>query len=159
MAGEMDFTKEEWDLLTQAVDAAAMAVLAAQPGGAVAEREATFAAWRESAQQPFAENQLVLSLIRNRDTWGEEMRFRTASEESLSSLSLDQVRAQAVELCKRATEIVMLKASPQEREGYRQWVLYLMQRVAAAVHKGVGQHSQPSKLEQSVMNDVAAALA
>jgi hypothetical protein len=156
MAGQSDFTKDEWKLLNEAVDAAAVAVLAAQPGDAVAEREATFAAWRESAQQPFADNQLVLSLVRNRDTWGEEMRFRNASEESLSTIPLDEARARAVDLCKRAAAVVAVKASPQESAGYREWVLYLMHRVADAVHTGGG---PASPLEQSVMDDVAAALA
>ena len=159
MAGRNDFTKDEWKLLTDAVDAAAVAVLAAQPGDAVAEREATFAAWRESAEQPFADNQLVLSLVRNRDTWGEEMRFRTADEESLSGIPLDAARARAVDLCRRAAAVVALKASPQEHAGYRQWVLYLMHRVADAVHTGGSGGGLVSAREQSVMDDVAAALA
>jgi hypothetical protein len=156
MAGRDDFSSAEWKLLNQAVDAASIAVMAAQPGGAVQEREEMLEAWRASADQPFADNQLVLSLIRNRDALGEEMRLRGSREESLSNVSAEQTRAQAVDLCRQAAAVLAAKASPEERDGYREWVLYLAQGVATT-HRDAGASVSPA--EQAVLDDITAALA
>jgi hypothetical protein len=155
MAGRDDFSTIEWTLLNQAADAAGIAVMAAQSSGAVEEREEMFEAWRAATDQPFADNQLVLSLIRNRDALGEEMRLRGSWEESLSSVPADQSRAQAIDLCKQAMALLARKASPEERSGYRQFVLYLAHGVATAHRDGFKQVSQA---EQGVLDALAAAL-
>lgn len=155
MASRADFTHEEWDILANAPDAAGLAVLAANPDGAVREREAMLEAWRESAEQPFADNQLVLTLIRNRDAWGEQMRLLASGEEALSSLSADEMRTRALDLCRRAMALLERKATPQDRQSYGRWVIYLMHRVAGAVKSG------PLRIdlaEQAVIRELTAVL-
>ena len=155
MASRSDFTNEEWQILETAPEAAGLAVLAADPVGAVKEREAMFDAWRKSTEQPFADNQLVLTLIRNRDPWSEEMRLRTSREEALSILPADQTKAWAIEQCRQAMALLEAKGTPEDRESYGQWVMYLARNVAEAVHSGL---SRVDPAEQAVMDAIAAAL-
>ncbi|MCS6848028.1 MAG: hypothetical protein RMN52_09970 [Anaerolineae bacterium] len=155
MASRADFTDAEWQVLATAPEAVGLAVLAADPVGAVEERTAMFEAWRQSAEQPFADNQLVLTLIRNRDTWGEEMRLRTSREEALSSLPADETQAWAIEQCRQAMALLEAKGSPDDRESYRQWVIYLAENVAEAVG---GKSGRVDPAERAVIDAVATAL-
>lgn len=155
MASRDDFTDAEWQVLATAPEAVGLAVLAADPVGAVEERTAMFEAWRQSAAQPFADNQLVLTLIRNRDAWGEEMRLRTAREETLSSLPPDRTKAWAVEQCRQAMALLETKGAPEDRESYGRWIVYLAEHVAEAV-QGRGGRVDPA--ERAVIDEVAAAL-
>lgn len=155
MSGIEDYTNEEWRVLQGAVEAAGLAVIAAQPGAAVRERQAMFEAWRASADMPFADNQLVRSLIRNRDVLGEAMKLQAEWEESLSGMAADQISARAIELCAAAKAILARKATPEERAGYRQWTLHLARQVAGVDSAG---GAPVSAAEQAVLDQISAAL-
>jgi hypothetical protein len=161
MTSQDDFTNDEWNLLMKAPDAAATAVMAANPDGAVKEREVFFEAWDKSYEQPFADSQIVLALIRNRDALGEERRLQASYEETLSSVSFDQARAVAIDMCQKAVVLLKQKATPQEIEDYKRWVMYLCERVAEAVKQGgflrLGGHKISDK-EQAILDEVSAAL-
>ncbi|BCX05569.1 MAG: hypothetical protein KatS3mg053_3507 [Candidatus Roseilinea sp.] len=155
MASRDDFTDAEWQVLATAPEAVGLAVLAADPVGAVEERTAMFEAWRRSAEQPFADNQLVLTLIRNRDAWGEEMRLRTSREEALSSLPPDETRAWAMDQCRQAMALLEAKGAPEDCESYGRWIVYLAENVAEAVWSG---RSRVDPAERAVIDEVAAVL-
>lgn len=155
MASRDDFTTAEWQILINAPETVGLAVLAADPAGAIEERTTMFQAWRQSASQPFAENQLVLSLIRSRDAWGEEMRLRASREETLSALPADETKAQAIEQCRQAIALLEKKGTPDDRQSYARWIIYLAEQVAGAVASG-GQRVSPE--ERAVINEAAAAL-
>lgn len=161
MASQDDFTNEEWNLLMKTPDAAATAVMAANPDGAVKERETFFEAWDQSYEQSFANSQIVLALIRNRDALGEERHLQASYEETLSSVSFDQARAVAIDLCQKAVALLQQKATSQEIEDYKRWVMYLCGRVAEAVKQGgflrLGGH-KVSDTEQVILNEISNAL-
>jgi hypothetical protein len=160
MASLSDFTQEERKLLRTTPDAASMAVIAANPDGAVKEREAYLQAWDQLDEQPFADGQAVLALIRNRDPLGEEARFQASDTETLSSLSPEQSKAQAISMCQQAMALLKRKASVEEATNYRQLVLYLCRIVAAQKtggFLGIGAERITSS-EQAVLDDIAAAL-
>lgn len=161
MAGQYDFTKDEWKVLRMAPDAAGIAVMTASPDGAVKEIEAYLEAWERSQAQPFADSQVVLSLIRNRDPIGEEVRFQAADWESFSTTSADQAAARAIELCRQAVTVLAIKASPKEVANYKQFVLYLCYQVASSQSSGgilgIG-GQQVTNQEQTVINQIEQAL-
>jgi hypothetical protein len=161
MAGLEDFKMDEWKLLLTAPDAAGIAVLAASSDGAVKEVKAYLQAWEAAQAQPFADSQVVLSLIRNRDPLGEETRFQAADWESFSATSGDQAAARATELCQQAVALLTKKATPKEVADYKQFVLYLCQHVASAASSGgimgIG-GKQVTDQEQTAINKIAGAL-
>ncbi len=155
MASRDDFTNEEWQVLASAPEAVGLAVLAADPVGAIEERQAMFEAWRKSSDQPFADNQLVLTLIRNRDAWSEEMRLRASGEEALSILPPTETKAWAIEQCRKAIALLEEKGTPEDRESYGRWIIYLAENVAEAARSGI---HLVHPAERAVIDEVAATL-
>lgn len=97
MATRNSFTSQEWEILAKTPDAICLAMIAAQAGGAVEERNAFFEAWKISADQSFADNQLVLTLIRERDALGGDIAFEAQRSESFSALEAGATREAAMQ--------------------------------------------------------------
>lgn len=136
MASRSDFNISEWETISRAPTTACLAVLAAQPGGTIEEAHAFFDAWRAASKQLFADNQLVLTIIRERDAHGQEMRFRAADSEWFSGLPAADALAEAERVCRDAASLLQAKDAAQDLDAFRQFIVYLMQQVASASRTG-----------------------
>lgn len=161
MASRDSFTSKEWDVLANTPDAVCLAMIAAQEGGAVEERNAFFEAWKVSEEQPFSDNQLVLTLIRGRDAAGEDLAFEASTSEGFSSMEAGPTRAAALEYCRSAGQLLRAKGTTDDFDAYHQWLLFIAEFIAQSAKTGgflgIGGKAI-SDSERDVMNDVTAAL-
>ncbi len=161
MATRNSFTSQEWDVLAKTPDAVCLAMIAAQAGGAVEERNAFFEAWKISADQVFADNQLVLTLIRERDALGGDIAFEAQRSETFSALDAGVTREAAMQFCRSAGELLRAKVGAADFDAYHQWLLFLAHRIAQSSKTGsfLGFGGQAvADAERDLMNDITTAL-
>jgi hypothetical protein len=144
MTGKSDFTPEEWQLVAEAPPAAGLAVATAQRGGTFRESFALAKAYTE-ARGEHGESQLLDELVAERPKVKHE---RAQSAGELKEQTLQQLRD--------AVAVIRNKATPEELDAYRSFVLNVANRVANA-HKeddvAVGSD------EQAVIDEISASLA
>lgn len=161
MASRDDFSTKEWEVLGNTPDAVCLAMIAACGGSAVAERNAFFEAWKISADQAFGNNQLVLTLIRDRDALGGDIAFEAQRNETFSAMEAGPTREAALSFCRSAGELLRAKGDAADFDAYQQWLLFLAHRIAASSKTGgfLGFGGQAvSDAERDLMNDITAAL-
>jgi hypothetical protein len=143
VTGQNDFSPEEWELVLEAPTGAGLVVLMAERGGTFRETFSMAKAYAEAREQHGA-SQLLDDVV---STKPKVDRSRHGSFEELKSHGLQQLR-DAVALLER-------KATPEEVEDYRRFVLALTERVAAA-HKEHGE--RVSDAERAAIDEIASAL-
>ena len=143
MTGKADFTPEEWDLVAEAPPAAGLAVATAQRGGTFRESFALAKAYAE-ARGAHGESQLLDELVSERPRVKHE---RAHSAGALKEQTLQQLRD--------AVALLRTKATPEEVDGYRSFVVDVANRVANA-HKEDGVPVGPD--EQAVIDEITASL-
>jgi hypothetical protein len=134
MTTKADFTDEEWTRLERGPLVAGMAITFADPGGPIEALKESLAAVKTVAEAARigTGNELVDALAkdvaekaqkRENPIKGFKPRGTTAGAEIL-----DELRA--------VDEIVAQKATPEEAEAYRKWLLDAAQRTADAAKEG-----------------------
>lgn len=139
MTDKSAFTDDEWKLVLQGPTSAGMMVAVSESGGSIRESFSMAKAYTEARGQR-GESEL-LDTIANTKPAVDKARFRSAEE--MSEHALQHVRD--------ALAAVESKASSEEVEDYKQFVVGLCERVAEA-HKGV------SDSESNAIQRVADAL-
>jgi len=124
MSGKVDFTEEEWKLLREAPTSAGMVVMAADRGGVVRESFSMAKAYTDARTEHGA-SQLLDDIVSEKP---EVDRTRFASEEELRSNLLQHIRD--------AIELLEQKATPDELEEYRRFVMTVANRVADPHREG-----------------------
>jgi hypothetical protein len=125
MTGKADFSAEEWEVVLKGPPSAGMIVIAAQRGGTFRETFSMAKAYAE-ARSGHGDSELLDEIA---STKPEIDHTRYHSPEELKKHGLQHLR-EAVELLER-------KATPQEVEEYRRFVLSLASRVAEARKEGL----------------------
>jgi hypothetical protein len=143
MTGKADFTQQEWDLILQGPPSAGMIVVTAQRGGTFRETVAMAKAYVEARQQ-HGESELLDEIVAAKP---EADHTRYHSVEELKQHGLQHLR-DAVDLLER-------KATSDEVEGYRRFVLTLADKVANAHREG---GTGVSEAERAAINEISAAL-
>jgi hypothetical protein len=143
MTGKADFRQEEWQTVLEAPVSAGMIVVTAQRGGSVRESFAMAKAYTEARQQ-HGDSQLVDEIVAAKPQ-RDHTHYR--SHEELKVAGLQHLRD--------AVAILGQKATPEEVDGYRKFVLALSERVAHA-HREDGQEVSPA--EQAALDEISAAL-
>jgi hypothetical protein len=141
MTAKADFTEEEWNVVREGPPAAGMMVLMAQGGGSFRESWALAKTYTEAREQ-HGESQLLDELVSEKP---DVTRYDSAEE--LEQQGLGGIR--------RAVEVLGRKATPEEVDGYRRFVLEVAQRVAKA-HEEQGE--PVSAAEQAVIEKVASSV-
>ena len=143
MTGKANFTSEEWELVLEGPPLAGTIVVMAERGGMFRESFSMAKAYTEARKQHGASELLddVVSAKPKVD------RGRHGSFEELKEHGLGQLRD--------AVGVLEGKATPQEVDDYRRFVLALVERVAAA-HKEGGE--PVSDAERAAIDEIAAAL-
>jgi len=143
MTGKADFTQEEWDIILEGPPSAGMIVVTAQRGGTFRESFAIGRAYVEARQQ-HGDSELLDEIVAAKP---ERDHTRYHSVEELKQGGLQHLR-DAVELLER-------KATPEEVEDYRRFVLNLADKVAKAHREG---GEQISDAEQAAIDEISASL-
>jgi len=143
MTGRADFTEDEWELLREVPPGAGLVVLTAQRGGSFRETFAIAKAYTETRGQHGASQLLdeIVSAKPARD------RGHHGSLEELQQHVLGQAR--------EAVALLDAKATPEEVDDYRRFVLAVAERVAAA-HREGGVDVSPA--EQAAIDAISGAL-
>lgn len=116
MTGKADFTAEEWDAIAEGPTSAGMIVSTAERGGTFRETFAMAKAYKEHGDSALLD-EIVSSKPKMDHT-------RTHSAEELREHALQRVRD--------AIGVLEQKATPEEVEDYRRFVVSLANRVAEA---------------------------
>jgi hypothetical protein len=148
MTTKTEFNAEEWERVTQAPVLAGLMVITADRGGAIRESIALGRAYAEA----------------RRDGGSELLEQLVATAPQLDRTSIgpaDQLHEQLPQRIREAVRIVEEKATPEEADEYRQFVLRLADVVAYA-HKeggvlGIG-GKEVSPEEQAVLDELASTL-
>jgi hypothetical protein len=143
MTSKTDFTPEEWQVVIEGPPAAGIAVATAAKGGTFKESFALAKAYTE-VRKAQGESELLDALVSERPKIKHE---RANSAGELKDQSLQQLR--------EALAVLDAKATPQEVDDYRSFVLDVANRVANA-HKEDGQAVAPA--EQATIDEIAATL-
>jgi hypothetical protein len=143
MTSKADFTPEEWQVVIEGPPAAGIAVATASSGGTFRESFALAKAYTEVRKEQ-GESELLDALVSERPKIKHE---RAESAGQLKDQSLQQLRD--------ALTLLQTKATPQEVDDYRRFVLDVANRVANA-HKEDGQPVAPA--EQATIDEITATL-
>ena len=143
MTSKSDFTSEEWQLILEAPPSAGMIVVTAQRGGMFRETIAMAKAYAEARQQ-HGKSELLDDIVAAKP---ERDHTHYHSPEELRQNGLGHLRDSAA--------LLERKATPEEVDEYRRFIVTLSHKVAAA-HREHGQ--EVSESEQAAIDDITAAL-
>jgi hypothetical protein len=143
MTSKADFTEDEWKLILEAPPSAGMIVVTAQRGGSFRETIAMAKSYAEARQQHG--NSELLDAIASAKPERDHTHFHSAEE----------LKKQGLQHLRDAVALLAGKASPEEVEEYRRFIVTLSQHVAAA-HREHG--VEVSDAEQAAIDDITAAL-
>jgi len=148
MTGKADFSPEEWEVVLKGPPSAGMIVITAQRGGTFRESFSMAKSYGEARKQ-HGDSELLDEIA---STKPEIDRTRYHSPEELKEHGLQHLR-EAVELLER-------KATPEEVDEYRRFVLTLANRVADAHKEGfLGLSGERvSEAERAAVAEIAEAL-
>lgn len=143
MTASSDFTPEEWEVVREGPTSAGMIVSTAQRGGTFREVFAIAKAYTE-ARQEHGDSALLDELVSRKP---EMDRTKSHSAEELKEYGLQRIR--------EAVALLEQKATPQEVEDYRRFVISLANRVAGAKSEG---DKSVSEAEAAAIAEITAAL-
>jgi hypothetical protein len=146
MTGMADFTPQEWDQVLEGPTSAGLIVITADRGGTVRETFSMAKAYAE-ARQHHGQSELLDAIVAAKP---ELDRTRAGSLDELKTRNLAHIRD--------AVALVKGKASPQELDEYRRFLLGLAETVAAA-HREGGRDGDPvSDAERTAITEITDAL-
>ena len=153
MTSKQDFTDQEWTRIRRAPLVAGVAISLADPGGPIEVAKESMATLR-SATLPPSEEELLASVA---------LEVQALAQQRQNPLADFRPRSgqQVLEELRGVNEIVTAKATPEEAEAFRRWLLAAAQAAADAAKEGgfLGfGGEQVSAGEQRMLDQVRAAL-
>lgn len=143
MTGKADFTAEEWETVAHGPSMAGLIVITAQRGGVLRETLALTQSYVEARKQ-HGQSELLDEIVSAKPAL-DHIRYHSAEE--LKETGLKNLRA--------AVALLEQKATTEEIDAYKRFVLDLAGRVANA-HREHG--TSVSKAEQAALDEITAAL-
>ena len=143
MTQRTDFTEEEWKAVLEGPPSAGMIVVTAGRGGTIRETLAIGKAYAEARQQ-HGESELLDEIVAAKP---EIDHTRYHSFEELKQHGLQHLRD--------AVGVLEQKATPDELDGYRRFVVMLAEKVANA-HREDGMAVSPA--EEAALGEISASL-
>jgi len=143
MTTKAAFSPEEWKAVLEGPPAAGMIVITAARGGMFRETIAMSKAYAE-ARAEHGDSELLDEIVAAKPQT-DHTRYHSAEE----------LREHGLKHLRDAVTLVDSKATTQERDDYRRFVLTLADKVAAA-HKEAGQNVSPAEAE--AIQQITAAL-
>jgi hypothetical protein len=124
VTGKADFTEEEWKAVLEGPPSAGLIVIASDRGGSVRETFSMAKAYTE-ARKEHGESELLDELVNAKP---EMDHTRYHSPEELKEGSLKHIT--------EAVDLLSAKATPEELEEYKKFIVALANRVAEARKEG-----------------------
>jgi hypothetical protein len=148
MTGQADFTDEEWKQVLQGPPTAGMIVITAQRGGSFRETFGMAKAYAE-ARKGHGESELIDTIASAKPEF-DRSRYHTPEE----------LRKDGLQHLRDAVGLVEQKATPEEVDQYKRFVLDLAQRVAEAHKEGfLGLSGEPvSDAEREAVQEISQAV-
>ena len=148
MTGQADFTEDEWKLVLQGPTSAGLHVIVSDRGGSVRETFSMAKAYAEARKSAGA-SELLDTIVSAKPQVDKE---RAPTQEQMKENQLQHLRD--------AVALVEQKATAEELESYRSFIVGLAERVADARKEGfLGLSGERvSDDERSAINEVAEAL-
>jgi hypothetical protein len=146
MTSKADFTSEEWKLVLEGPPSAGMVVITAQRGGMVRETVSIAKTYAE-ARQHHGQSELLDEIVAAKPAM-DHTRYR----------SLEELKAHCVAHLRDAVALLEGKATPQELDEYKQFVLNLADKVANAHREGHRGEDAVSEAERAAIATIAQAL-
>ena len=143
MTGKADFAEQEWEAVAEGPTIAGMIVVTAQRGGMFRESLAMAKAYGEAREQ-HGQSQLLDELVTSKP-----------KVDHTHYHSVDELKEHGLGRLREAVGILESKATPQEADDYRRFVLALSEKVAAA-HREHG--VDVSDAEHAAIGEIASAL-
>ena len=143
MTAKTNFDQDEWATISQGPVTAGMIVLTASGGGSFRETFALSRAYTD-ARREHGESELLDEIVSAKPQF-DRHRFHGQQE----------LRDNGLQLLSDARALLQQKATPQELDDYREFVLNLATKVAVA-HKEGGQEISPG--EQAALDQIKARL-
>jgi hypothetical protein len=143
MTTKSDFTAEEWHVVLEAPPSAGLIVVTAQRGGSFREAIAMAKAY-VGARQQHGVSELLDEIVAVKP-----------ERDHTHYHSPDELKQNGLQHIRDAIALLQRKATPAEVEEYRQFIITLSHRVAAA-HREHG--VEISEAEQAAIDDVTKAL-
>ena len=143
MTGKADFSEQEWHLISEGPPTAGMVVITAQRGGTIRETFAMAKAYTEARKQ-HGQSELLDAIVAAKPEI-DHTRYH----------SPDELRQNGLQHLRDAVGLLDSKAAAEEVGQYREFVLTLVNKVAAA-HRENGDQVSPA--EQSAIDEVREAL-
>jgi hypothetical protein len=160
MSGKTDYSADEWKICLRAPLMAGLAVIAASPSGPLGVLREMFAVGKlvSETRAQAGSNELLRALVS--EIGAPDARGQMDASE-LRGLGTEQLRAHALDACRAFAALVDRKASPEEAEGVKRWLVGIAQRTAEAAKEGgfLGfGGTQVSRTEADAIQEVARAL-
>ena len=143
MTTKAAFSPSEWQQVLEGPPAAGLLVITASHGGTFRETFAMSKAYVEARAQ-HGESELLDEIV------AEKPRLERGEVHNP-----EELRNQELDLLREATALLAAKATVEERDDYRRFVLSVANKVAAA-HREGGQQVSPA--EEQAIQDIATAL-
>jgi hypothetical protein len=143
MTSKSDFTTEEWQLVLEAPPSAGMIVVTAQRGGSLRETIAMAKSY-VAARQQHGKSELLDDIVAAKP-----------ERDHTHYHSLEELKAHGLQHLRDAITLLVTKATPDEVDEYRRFIVTLSQHVAAA-HREHG--VEVSEAEQAAIDDISQAL-
>jgi hypothetical protein len=144
MTGKADFTPEEWTVVLEGPPSAGLIVITAQRGGTFRETISMAKAYTEARQNHGASE--LLDEIVSAKPHVDHTRYS----------SPDELRQAGLQRVRDAVALLEAKATPEEVEEYRKFVVTLAEKVANAHREGGD--SAVSDAEQAAIEEIRGAL-
>ena len=143
MTSKSQFTAEEWRLILEAPPSAGMIVVTAQRGGSFRETIAMAKAYAEARKQ-HGKSELLDDIVAAKP-----------ERDHTHYHSFEELKQHGLHYLRDSVALLESKATPEEVDEYRRFIVTLAQEVAAA-HREHGQ--QVSDAEQTAIDDITKAL-
>jgi hypothetical protein len=157
MTSKGDYTDEEWIRLRRAPFVAGMAITIADPGGPIEMAKESLATLK-AASAPSSQSELLVAVSEDIQSMAHKKKnpmgdFKPDSSALAAKYVLDELRA--------VNEVVSAKATPEEADAFRGWLLDVAQASADAAKEGgfMGFGAElVSQGEQRMLDEVRSAL-
>ena len=132
MTSKADYTDEEWTRLRRAPFVAGLAISMADPGGPIEMAKETMATLR-AATTPSSQEELLAAISQDIASMMNQKQnplkdFKPDSAALAGKMVLDELNA--------VNEIATAKATPEEADAFRRWLLTVAQAAADAAKEG-----------------------
>jgi hypothetical protein len=124
MTGKADFTEQEWEAVLEGPPSAGMIVVTAQRGGTIRETLAMAKAYAEARRQ-HGQSELLDEIVSAKPEI-DHTRYH----------SVEEIKEHGLQHLRDAVALLEGKATAQEVDDYRRFVLTLAQQVAGAHREG-----------------------